>query len=94
MSNIVKLPGVSDASLIPAGSPRPDISQMLRDLADRADAGEFRALALAISMSDDNMLTAVSTPENAFYSMLGALTELQWQIRERQSNEKMGSEYD
>jgi hypothetical protein len=80
--NVIRLPGAQE-SLHPPGEPRHDIADMLRDVADRAERGEIDALVIGFSIVNGGMGTGVSTPENAYYSMLGVCAELQGMIRER-----------
>lgn len=81
MDNVVSMPGVRLD--VRSGEPRPDISQMLRDLAARADAGEIDALVIGASIVDGGCLLGVSTPENCYYTMLGVCEALKDSVRER-----------
>lgn len=87
MTNVVCLPGV-ERNELPAGSPRPDMAAMFRELADRADAGEFDACALCVSLSSGSIITAVSTPENSYYALLGGLHDVMRQVVDRRPDEQ------
>lgn len=80
--NVIRLPGAQE-TLYEPGEPRHDIANMLRDIADRAERGEIDALVIGFSVANGGMGTGVSTPENAYYSMLGVCEELKERIRER-----------
>ena len=49
------------------------MAEMLRRVADRAEAGEIQALVVVWVTTDGGVGDGVSTPENALYPMLGGL---------------------
>lgn len=92
--NVVALPGV-DRTAAP-GVPRHDMAKALRDIADRAEKGEIVALVATFALSKESgrMGFTISTPENAYYSILGALEELKMNVMERCPDEDNQNEAD
>lgn len=90
--SVIAFPGVR-VDILP-GVARPDISQMLRDLADRADAGEIDALVIGASIVNSGCVLGVSTPENCYYTMLGVCEALKDKVRSREPRDDEAKEYD
>lgn len=81
MGEVTRLPGV-DIVTIP-GTPRPDIAESLRSLADRADQGEIESVVLIAIGPQCGIFDLLSTPELNFYEMMGAIEAIKPAIIER-----------
>lgn len=81
LTNVTLLPGVDPLSI--PGTPRPDIADSLRSLADRADRGEIESLVLIAVGPECGIFDLLSTPELNFYEILGAMEAIKPVIMER-----------
>jgi hypothetical protein len=80
MGNVVNLSG---GARVRTMEPRPDIARALRNIADRAEAGEIDALVLVATGVDGWVFDVMATPEDNFYAILGALEAMKFDLVER-----------
>ncbi|MCC6314813.1 MAG: hypothetical protein IT337_12465 [Thermomicrobiales bacterium] len=81
MGEVCAFPGVAAASV--AGVARPDMAEMFRDLAERAERGDLVAAVVVGVTSGGAVWTAVSTPENGVYLVLGGLEAAKRNVLDR-----------
>lgn len=86
MGEVVVLPGV-DVLTVP-GTPRPDIAAALRNVAGRAERGEFQSVVLIAAGPNVGTVDLLSTPELHFYEVLGAMEAIKPEIMARRAADR------